>query len=468
MPDESAEQRRICWSDLLPFVPLFSGFKLARNVKCLTFATAAIIAIYVAGRVLDTMWSKNSSVAIAGGVSELQIFVQSGFSKAATSEWIEQATRSGAISHRGIFAVLLDHMRTMALEVTTAAMSLSPAGVIRAVVDGIGAKVWLAVMHPLYALIYLLLVWLPVWAFFGAAICRVVALAATREEHLPWGKACSFACAKFWSFVTAPLLPAGVVVILGALMWIGGLLGAIPGFGTLVAPLFLFLAIIGGFVIALIVIGLALGAPLMYPTIAVEGSDAFDAVSRSFSFVGERIWRTLLYFGVALVYGSICFWFVKLVVRVALFAVHFFVGLSMNWGSATGKTGDIPHKLDALWQSPALDFSNPFWGAFPESTVSGWSAFGRFLVALWVYGVFAVVAGFLLSYYHSASTLIYLLLRRDVDATDMQEVFVEEEPAPPSTGGEPAAAPQPQPASAPGTLASLPVVGQTAPHDEHH
>jgi len=405
-------------------------------------------------------------VVSADGTSELQVFISSGYSKAATNEWIEANDRRGTRS--GVFAVLLDHTRTVALEGTTAALSLSPSRLVHVVVSAIGAKVWLAVLHPFYAILFLVLICLPTWAFFGAAICRIAALEATRDERLPISKALAFARDKFWSFVAAPLLPLGIVIILGALMWIGGVIGALPGFGTFVAPLFLFLAILGGLVIALIVVGLVLGAPLMYPTIAVEGSDAFDAVSRSFSFVGERIWRSLLYGGIALVYGSICFVFVKLVARIALVAVHFFVGLSMNWGSASGPHGNIAHKLDAMWHAPALDFSTPFYGDFSQSEVTGWSAFGRFLIALWVYGLFAVVAGFLISYYHSASTLIYLLLRRDVDATDLQEVFVEEEPVTPPTGGAPAEAPPPQPAAPPGSLASLPVVGQTAPHEEHH
>ena len=38
----------------------------------------------------------------------------------------------------------------------------------------------------------------------------------------------------------------------------------------------------------LILLGLTGGFNLMYPTIAVEGSDSFDAISRSFSYVYAR------------------------------------------------------------------------------------------------------------------------------------------------------------------------------------
>jgi hypothetical protein len=38
-----------------------------------------------------------------------------------------------------------------------------------------------------------------------------------------------------------------------------------------------------------------------------------------------------------------------------------------------------------------------------------------------------LAVGFLYSYFWTASTCIYLLLRRDADATEMDEVFLEEE-----------------------------------------
>ncbi len=467
MPDENADSRRISCSDLLPFTSIFRGFKLATDLRKLALATAAVLLIYLGGRVLDGIWPNGSSVVVSeDGVSELKVFLDSGLSCAETSKWIKDVGKKKSSKRIGVFDTLLNQSRTVALQLNEATLGFSPGGVIRTVIQGAGAKVWLAVMHPVYALIYLLGVWLPVWAFFGAAICRIAAMQAARDERLPIADALAFARSKFWSFVSAPLLPIGVIIIVGLLLFLGGFVGAIPGVGTFLTPLFFFLAILGGFVIAIVSIALALGAPLMYPTIAVEGSDAFDALSRSFSYVGERIWRTLLYFAVALVYGTVCFVFVKLLARIALFASHFFVGLSMNIGSATSGKTEIAHKLDAMWQAPALDFSTPFYGVFDHSVVTGWSAFGRFLLMLWVYGVFAVVAGFLISYFHSASTLVYFLLRRDVDATDMEEVFVEDHDQPPSAG-QPAEPPPPAPATSPGSLASLPVVGQTQPHDGH-
>src|SRR5262249_14133271 len=52
---------------------------------------------------------------------------------------------------------------------------------------------------------------------------------------------------------------------------------------------------------------------------------------------------------------------------------------------------------------------------------------GAVMVAFWLYVVFLMVIGFGYSYFWSASTIIYLLMRRKVDDTEMDEVYVEED-----------------------------------------
>jgi len=49
------------------------------------------------------------------------------------------------------------------------------------------------------------------------------------------------------------------------------------------------------------------------------------------------------------------------------------------------------------------------------------------LIAISVFLTIGLLASFVATYYYSASTMIYLLLRREVDATELEEVYVEEE-----------------------------------------
>src|SRR4029079_17405138 len=86
------------------------------------------------------------------------------------------------------------------------------------------------------------------------------------------------------------------------------------------------LALVVGFVITLVALGTVGGFNLMYPTVAVEGSDSFDAISRSFSYVFARPWRMLFYTAVAIAYGALTYLFVRFFIYIVLAVTHFFVG----------------------------------------------------------------------------------------------------------------------------------------------
>ena len=58
------------------------------------------------------------------------------------------------------------------------------------------------------------------------------------------------------------------------------------------------LVLLAGLVMAVILVGLV-GWPLMYATISAEGSDSFDALSRSYSYVYQCPWHYLWYCAVA-------------------------------------------------------------------------------------------------------------------------------------------------------------------------
>lgn len=447
--------------DALGFRQLFRAFKLAADPRKIILASIAIVVIYIAGRALDRVWPESSKAVVSNaGISEVDFFQASGFSRARTLAWVEISAKSDSASRAGLFKVFLERVRGLSNQLTEASVSLSPRGILGVLIGGVATFAWLLLVHPVFGILFMA-IWLAVWAVFGGAIARMAALDVTRGDKISISDACGFARRKFLSFLLAPLGPVIGLVGCCVLLAIGGVVGAIPGVGTVLAGVFWFLAVALGFLMALLTVGFALGWPLMYPTIAVEGSDAFDAFSRSYAYVSERIWRAMWYFGVSLVYGSICFLFVKLIARLSLFFAQLGVGLTMNWGSASGKSGDIAHKLDAMWTAPALDFSNPFYGAFPQQPLTSASWVGAILMSVWAYLVFAVVAGFLVSFLQSSATLVYVLLRRDIDATDIEEVYLDDEDMPESPESTPsatAASASPSP-STPGSLASLPVVG---------
>ena len=58
--------------------------------------------------------------------------------------------------------------------------------------------------------------------------------------------------------------------------------------------------------------------------------------------------------------------------------------------------------------------------------LKGSEAFAAGLMSWWVYLVIGLVGAFAISFYFSSNTMIYYLMRREVDATDLDDVYVEE------------------------------------------
>ena len=169
----------------------------------------------------------------------------------------------------------------------------------------------------------------------------------------------------------------------------------------------------------------------MNPTISTEGSDSFDALSRSYSYVLSNPWHYLWYSLVALAYGA-----------VVLFFVGFMGSLMVNLGKWGVSLTDIRSDRDPAylciyaptsfgWRDLLLSGGNEVVTAtgapvHPEDW-HWYNNVGAVMVAFWLYLVFLMVIGFGYSYFWSASTIIYLLMRRKVDDTEMDEVYVEED-----------------------------------------
>ncbi|MBC8105751.1 MAG: hypothetical protein H7Z14_04105, partial [Anaerolineae bacterium] len=185
---------------------------------------------------------------------------------------------------------------------------------------------WAIGRHPIFFTIFGLY-FLTIWSIFGGAISRIAAVHVAREEKISIRQALAFSMNKFLSFVSAPIIPLLIVLIVGLVVALGGLVGNIPGIGPILVGAFFFLALAAGFIMTLVLLGLVGGFNLMYPTIAVEGSDSFDAISRSFSYLYARPWRLAFYTLVAIIYGSLCYLFVRFFIYLLLWLSHEFVGL---------------------------------------------------------------------------------------------------------------------------------------------
>ncbi|HEX8525142.1 MAG TPA: hypothetical protein VF669_23025 [Tepidisphaeraceae bacterium] len=298
----------------------------------------------------------------------------------------------------------------------------TPQGVIKSVINFFTVgPMWLFWHHSVFFLIYGI-IFLTVWAIFGGAIARIAAVQVARDEKLSVRAALAFSGSKFLSFVSAPLIPILIILLVGLLPYVAGLLSSIPYVGPVfylaMSALFVLL-LAAGFVMTLVLIGLIAGLNLMYPTIAVEGSDSFDAISRSFSYVYARPWRMLWYTAVAVVYGALTYLFVRLFIYLMLALTHRFVNAGM-YAHAPSTNLLWP----TMWRGPS--------GAAQLSYEPNWLALrwdqdlAAFFIAFWVYLLISVLGAFAISFYFTSNTIIYYLMRREVDATEMDDVYLEQ------------------------------------------
>jgi hypothetical protein len=325
----------------------------------------------------------------------------------------------------------------------------------------------------------LVMLWtLLVWGFFGGAITRIAVVQVARQEKIGLMEAARFAARKYLSYVSAPLFPLVLVGLLLVLMIIFGYLQMIPIFGDIVVDGLLWgLMILVGLAMAVVLIGLV-GWPLMAATISAEGTDAWEAVSRSYSYVYQAPWHYIWYSLVALAYGVVIVFFVGLMGSLTVYLSKWGVSQTpgINWANRNPTYLFVYAPESFGWrrlllQDESLHLINAE-GQIDEAALAAykdtfhiWNTIGAVLVSIvWVGVIFMLVLGFGYSYFWSASSIIYLLMRRKVDDAELDEVYLEEEDEAAYTGSlapkPAAAAPEAVPAA---PRPSLPIVEAPRP-----
>lgn len=236
-------------------------------------------------------------------------------------------------------------------------------------------------------------VWgLIVWSLFGAAIGRIAVVRAADEvETVGLRDALRFAASRALSLLAAPLGPMVAAGLLGGLCAAVGLLFRADG-GWLVelGGVLSILALLAGLAMTLLLAGLALGWPLMVMTVSAEGEDAFDAVSRSYSYVGHRPLKYTASVAILAAVGLVA----ALVVMAGAGAIEHLA----EWGLALGARDD-----------DVVGLFGPFSRNAPARL---WGRGLRWLVVAWSY-----------SYFWAAAARLYLLLRLDVDGAPWHAVY---------------------------------------------
>ena len=281
---------------------------------------------------------------------------------------------------------------------------------------------WAFRHHFLYSMIFAAIK-LVVICVAGGAICRISALQFARGEKPGISEALRYSTRKFVSFLAAPLAPIAIAACLGLCIFLLGLLGNIPYAGEIIVAMLVFLALAVGILITIVLIGTVAGFNLMFPALAYDGLDCFDAISRSFNYVYSKPWRMSFYTALAAIYGAICYMFVRFFAFLLLLTTRFSLGL--------GLFGKGEQKFESIWPQPS--FENLSGPAF-DATSGGTEWVAAFIIHIFVLAILALIVAFIVSFYFSANTIIYALLRNKVDNTPIDEICedsVSAEPASP-------------------------------------
>lgn len=299
-----------------------------------------------------------------------------------------------------------------------------------------------------------------VWAFFGTAISRVCLLRLCRDEQSGLDDGFEFAIDNFTTCLSALSMPLmGIAVLVIPNFFIGLLLNF--DVGTVIGGLIWVVVILLSFCIALLLLGLMFGWPLMVASVSCESQNSLDAMTRSFAYTFQRPLQYLFYSVIAVLFGGFC-WFIISKLAIAVIGLSFW---TTSWGANTGNVermtiirGEqaqevempviledqiVPNSLvqDAVPQEsapqtpPVTDEEPQSEPDSDETTVATYKElknspsliFGQRAISFWTSFARTVAVAFLYGLFWCMASAIYLLLRYDVDETEMDEIYQVDE-----------------------------------------
>ncbi len=259
-------------------------------------------------------------------------------------------------------------------------------------------------------LIELLWTWF-IWAVVGTILCRLTALDFMGRD-VGWGEAWRYCRKRVVSAFASPLLPMIGIAAFWLPCVFAGWVSRMPGLGEpLIAGCWFFLWLCGA-VLALLLMGLTFCWPLMIATVGVEGTDAFDGLSRSYNYLFSRPWYVVWMSCVILFIGG-C----------TLFGVRWLAGQAEYLTLMSFGSGASPSTLDTFQAVKPVD------PVFTHNLLQ----FSRGIITL-------AVNAFAHSFFWVAATVMFLLLRQSVDATPLDQLTEDRQ----------------------STLGELPIVGMAA------
>ena len=418
MAESQTKVREVAWSELFPWLKLLRAVRIALMARVLLLGAAGLIATTIGWYLLTGLFSRGTDPVIDRWRDE-------------TSLQIWEDAVPGNVDHTWI---------NTSVRNAGDVFSSARRGLLNAPV-----MIWAHMTRPFIAMfdsqlngwgfLFLLLcgIWeLVVWGFFGGAITHIAALKFTRDEAPGLIASLKHAFGKWPSYGLPPLVALAGASVFAIQLVILGLIMRVEVL-AFVAALFWPFVILLGLMMAILLIGALVGWPLMWATVSVEGTDAFDALSRSYAYTYHRPWRLLWYALFALFLAVVSMFVVKLFASSAIALGNW----SIDWGLddetmhtvVSPKPAPVipPPKLDLSATTDLnIDIKTPGVDAPAAPALSKTLSATRSIIGFWKAAVAVLVAGYQAGFLWVAAVGIYLLLRRDIDGVQMGEVFVDQ------------------------------------------
>ena len=393
--------------DGLLFPKIFRTFRMAIQPTKLIIAFLAVAVICLAGWIMD--FSQTVVADKDGQVTELNQYMNPNETvESHVAKFKDTGMRTGLFSTLWHFGSDKFHRALREL------FDLNFSSVWDNIRDCFKALTWAFRYHYIYCLIFVTIV-LAVMSIGGGALCRIAALQFAQGEKPGLTESLRFSISRFTSFFAAPLTPIGIIAFMGLFIFLLGLAGNIPRAGELIVGLGMPWALLLGSLTAVIAVGAVVGFGLMFPAVAYDGSDCFDSISRSFSYVYAQPARMAIYTVIAAVYGAICYIVIRFFVFLMLWITHLFLRLGIWTESGT----EGLNKLTAIWPGPEM---MNLLGSTDPVTANWTELWANRLMYFFVLVVIGLMVSFIISFYFCANTVIYSLMRNRVDNTALEDI----------------------------------------------
>jgi len=309
---------------------------------------------------------------------------------------------------------------------------------------------FLPLLNPLYdgslghfvlsALVYVALFW--AWSAPGGVVSRLTALEYARDDMPLLHEARAMVRSRRSAYFLAPMMPFIVILFLSVLNLLGGLIASCPLYIGRILLIFpgLPLLLASTVVIVFLIVFGVLSFGLMTPAVSVGGKDAFESWSTAYSYVLWGLRRFICYTLLAGVIGAVASVVAWALAELLIYCIH--------------QTVDIGYISATPWMAYFAGVTDGRFGVTLGPASGGLEAVLSGVVVVFMVALRALPAAYAFSYFFTANTIIFFLMRKDQDNIEVDEVYEEPAEEEGEVAGEaaeqPAAEQKEQPAKAPG------------------